>query len=106
MILYSKVPCCIIAVTWLLMAFAGRAAEVYTEPRVRNLIADMTPGGSPACYKQHANDAVPAVAPKEWAVGARLVSTNHFERRRIKTLITRKGSNERISGMQVKLSID
>ena len=96
----------------LLVPIAGPAAEVYKEPHVRYLIADMTLGGSPDYYKQHAHDAVPAVALKEWAAGARLMNTNQFERRRIKTpygesmRVVFKGADHTATGTDLLLTTD
>ena len=71
----------------------------------------MTLGGNTKLYRDDATterdpDSREAIRP--WDAGARVVNTNEFERRKVdgKVLITRKGSNERISGMLVKLSTD
>ena len=85
MIHLSEVRCLVLAVAPMFIPIAGRAADVYKEPHVRYLIADMTLGGTPDYYRQHAHDAVPATALKEWEAGARLMNTNQFERRRIQT---------------------
>lgn len=96
----------------LLLSVTGRAADVYKEPHVRYLIADMTLGGSPAYYKQHAHDAVPAIALKEWEAGARLVNTNQFERRRIPTpygesmRVVFKGTEHTATGADLLLTTD
>jgi len=100
----------------LLLVSAGlcpvRAADVYKEPHVRYLIADMTLGGSPDYYKQHVRDAVPAVALKEWEAGARLVNTNQFERRRIPTpygesmRVVFKGTEQTATGADLLLTTD
>jgi hypothetical protein len=37
----------------------ARTADVYKEPHVRYLIADMTLGGSPDNYRKHAHEAAP-----------------------------------------------
>ena len=99
-----------------LMALAAtaplHAAEVYKEPHVRYLIADMTLGGSPDYYKQHAHDSVPATALKEWEAGARLMDTNRFEGRRIHTpygesmRVLFKGTERTVTGADVLLTTD
>ncbi len=89
-----------------------QAAEVYKEPHVRYLIADMTLGGSPDYYKQHAHDSVPATALKEWEAGARLMETNRFERRRIPTpygesmRVLFKGTERTVTGADLLLTSD
>ena len=100
----------------LILASAGlcsiRAADVYKEPHVRYLLADMTLGGSPDYYRKHAHDAVPAVALKEWEAGVRLVNTNQFERRRIQTpygesmRVVLKGTDDTAIGADLLLTSD
>ena len=100
----------------LILASAGlcsiQAADVYKEPHVRYLIADMTLGGSPDYYRKHAHDAVPAVALKEWEAGVRLVNTNQFERRRIQTpygesmRVVLKGTDDTAIGADLLLTSD
>ena len=103
----------ILAVLASLAAIASLpAAEVYKEPHVRYLIADMTLGGSPDYYKQHAHDSVPATALKEWEAGARLMETNRFERRRIQTpygesmRVLFKGTERTVTGADLLLTSD
>ena len=92
--------------------YNAHAAEVYKEPHVRYLIADMTLGGSPDYYKQHAHDSVPATALKEWEAGARLMETNRFERRRIQTpygesmRVLFKGTERTVTGADLLLTSD
>ena len=71
----------------------------------------MTLGGTTKLYRDYATaerDPDSREAIRLWDAGARVVNTNEFERRKVdgKVLITRKGSNEPISGMLVKLSTD
>lgn len=88
------------------------AAEVYKEPHVRYLIADMTLGGAPDYYKQHAHDSIPATALKEWEGGARLMNTNQFERRRIPTpygesmRVVFRGTERTVTGADLLLTTD
>ena len=100
----------------LILASAGlcsiRAADVYKEPHVRYLLADMTLGGSPDYYRKHAHDAVPAVALKEWEAGVRLVNTNQFERRSMQTpygesmRVVFKGTEDTAIGADLLLTSD
>ena len=112
MIQLSTTLCLVLAVAPMFIPIAGRAADVYKEPHVRYLIADMTLGGSPDYYRQHAHDAVPATALKEWAAGARLLETNRFERRRITTpygesmRVVFKGTERTATGADLLLSSD
>ena len=83
----------------------------YPETNVRYFLADMMLGGSRDFYHRTAEAAhemgcQEAVARFEAAV--KVINLDQFERKRVdgKVLITRKGSNERISGMLVKLSTD
>ncbi len=102
-----------IAALFALSTFTSmQAGEVYKEPHIRYLIADMTLGGSPDYYRQHVRDAVPAVALKEWEAGVRLVSTNQFERRRIPTpygdsmRVVFKGTDRTVTGADILLTSD
>ncbi len=107
-----KTPILIAALATLTTITSLEAAEVYKEPHVRYLIADMTLGGSPDYYKQHAHDSVPATALKEWEAGARLMNTNQFERRRIQTpygksmRVVFKGTERTATGADVLLTLD
>jgi hypothetical protein len=83
----------------------------YPETNVRYFLADMYLGGSRAFYHRVAESAhemgcQEAVA--RFDAGVKVANLDQFERKQVdgKTLITRKGSNERISGMAVKLSSD
>jgi hypothetical protein len=88
-----------------------RAADVYKEPHVRYFLADMYLGGSRDFYHRTAEAAhemgcQEAVA--RYDAGVKITNLDQFERKRVdgKVPITRKGSNERISGTLVKLSTD
>lgn len=83
----------------------------YPETNVRYFLADMYLGGSRDFYHRTAEAAhemgcQEAVARYE--SGVKITNLEQFERKKVdgKVLITRKGSNERISGMLVKLSSD
>ena len=83
----------------------------YPETNVRYFLADMMLGGSRDFYHRTAESAhemgcQEAVA--RFDAGVKLTNLDQFERKKVdgKVLITRKGSNERISGMLVKLSTD
>ena len=83
----------------------------YPEVNVRYFLADMKLGGSRAFYHRAAEEAhelgcLEAVA--RFDSGVSITNLDAFERKKVegKTLITRKGSNERISGSEVKLSTD
>ena len=83
----------------------------YPETNVRYFLADMMLGGSRDFYHRTAEAAhemgcQEAVARFDAAV--KVINLDQFERKRVdgKVLITRKGTNERISGMLVKLSTD
>ena len=107
-----KTPLVLAALASLAAIASLPAAEVYKEPHVRYLIADMTLGGSPDYYKQHAHDSVPATALKEWEAGARLMETNRFERRRIQTpygesmRVLFKGTERTVTGADLLLTSD
>jgi hypothetical protein len=84
---------------------------VWREPQVRYLLADMFLGGSPQFYRRVAEEAHEMgclEAVTRWEAGVRITNFDQFERKKVdgKTLITRKGSNQRISGMDVKLTTD
>lgn len=83
----------------------------YPEPNVRYFLADMYLGGSRDFYHRTAEAAhemgcQEAVARYDARV--KIANLDRFERKKVdgKVLVTRKGSNERISGMLVKLSTD
>ena len=83
----------------------------YPEVNVRYFLADIYLGGSRDFYHRVAESAhemgcQEAVA--RYDAGVKITNLDQFERKQVdgKTLITRKGSNERISGSQVKLSTD
>ena len=83
----------------------------YPEVNVRYFLADMYLGGSRDFYHRTAEAAhemgcQEAVA--RFDAGVKIANLDQFERKKVdgKTLITRKGSDERISGMAVKLSTD
>ena len=84
---------------------------IWREPQVRYLLADMMLGGSRDFYHRTAEAAhemgcQEAVA--RFDNGVKVTNLDQFERKKVdgKVLITRKGTNERISGMLVKLSTD
>ena len=83
----------------------------YPETNVRYFLADMHLGGSRGFYHRTAEAAhemgcQEAVA--RFDAGVQITNLGQFERKQVggKVLITSKGSNERISGMLVKLSTD
>ena len=83
----------------------------YPETNVRYFLADMMLGGSRDFYHRTAEAAhemgcQEAVA--RFDAGVKVINLDRFERKKVggKVLITRKGSDERISGMLVKLSSD
>ena len=83
----------------------------YPEVNVRYFLADMFLGGSRDFYHRTAEAAhemgcQEAVA--RFDAGVKITNLNQFERKKVdgKILITLKGSNERVSGMLVKLSTD
>ena len=83
----------------------------YPEVNVRYFLADMLLGGSRDFYHRTAEAAhemgcQEAVA--RYDAGVKVTNLDQFERKKVdgKTLITRKGSNERISGNEIKLNSD
>ena len=83
----------------------------YPETNVRYFLADMMLGGSRDFYHRTAEAAhemgcQEAVA--RFDAGVKITNLDQFERKKVdgKVLITRKGSDERSSGMLVKLSTD
>lgn len=91
-------------------AFIRLSSDVpYPETNVRYFMADIALGGSIEFYRKaaeadHEMGCLEAVRRTE--AGYRITNLDQFERKKVdgKVLITRKGSNERISGLQVKLS--
>ena len=82
---------------------------VWREPQLRYHLADMTLGGSVKLCRDYVTterDPDSREAIRLWDEGVTIINLEQFERRKEegKTLFTRKGSNERISGMAVKLS--
>lgn len=83
----------------------------YPEVNVRYFMADVALGGSLEFYRKVAEDAHEMgclEAVKRIEAGGKIANLKEFERKRVdgKVVITRKGSNERISGTEVKLSSD
>ncbi len=83
----------------------------YPEVNVRYFLADMLLGGSRDFYHRTAETAhemgcQEAVA--RYDAGVKVTNLDQFERKKVdgKVLITRKGSNERISGNAIKLNSD
>jgi hypothetical protein len=83
----------------------------YPETNVRYFLADMMLGGSRDFYHRTAEAAhemgcQEAVA--RFDAGVKVINLAQFERKKVdgKVLITRKGSNKRISGMLARLSTD
>ena len=83
----------------------------YPETNVRYFLADICLGGSREFYHRTAEAAhemgcQEAVA--RYDAGVRITNLDQFDRKKVegKTLITRKGHDERISGMEVRLSTD
>jgi hypothetical protein len=83
----------------------------YPEVNVRYFLADMFLSGSRDFYHRvseaaHEMGCLEAVA--RFDAGVKVANLDQFERKKVggKTLITRKGSDERISGTMVKLSTD
>ena len=126
------VACALLAFESALMPLPGRAQSadwqsvVWRGPQVRYLLADMTLGGNTRLYRDYAvterdpdsreayrtGEAAHEMGCQEAVVrfdaGVKIINLDQFERKKVdgKTLITHKGSNERISGMLVKLSTD
>jgi len=83
----------------------------WPETNVRYFMADIALGGNLEFYRaaaerDHEMGCLEAVRRTE--EGYKITNLDQFERKKVdgKTLITRKGSNERISGMRVQLSSD
>lgn len=83
----------------------------YPETNVRYFLADISLGGSADFYRKVAEEAHEmgcSEAVARWDAGVRLTNQDLFERQRVhgRILITRKGSSERINGMDVRLTTD
>jgi len=83
----------------------------YPEVNVRYFMADMFLGGSRDFYwrtAEIAHEMGCLEAVLRYDAGVKITNLDQFERKKVdgKVLITRKGSDERISGTQVKLSTD
>ena len=85
--------------------------ETFPEVNVRYFMADVALGGSLEFYRKVAEDAHEMgclETVRRIEQGYKITNLDEFERKRVdgKVLITRKGSDERISGSEVKLSSD
>jgi hypothetical protein len=83
----------------------------YPEVNVRYFLADMFLGGSRDFYwrtAEIAHEMGCLEAVLRFDAGVKISNLDQFERKQVdgKTLVTRKGSNQRISGADVKLSSD
>ena len=83
----------------------------YPEVNVRYFMADVALGGSLEFYRRVAEEAHEMgclEAVRRMDEGYTITNLDQFERKKVdgKVLVTRKGSNERISGSLVKLSTD
>jgi hypothetical protein len=83
----------------------------YSETNVRYFMADIALGGSAEFYRQAAelaHETACLEAVRRTEDGYTIKNLDRFERKKVKgkVLITRKGSDDRISGMEVKLSSD
>ena len=83
----------------------------YPETNVRYFMADIALGGSIEFYRtaaERAHEMGCLEAVRRTEDGFKITNLDQFERKKVEgmTLITRKGSNNRISGMDVKLSSD
>ena len=83
----------------------------YPEVNVRYFLADMCLGGSRDFYyrvSEEAHEMGCREAVARFDGGVKIINLDRFERKQVdgKTLITRRGSDERISGNDVKLSSD
>ena len=90
---------------------SSNCALAYPEVNVRYFLADKYLGGSRDFYHRTAEAAHEMGCQEALArydAGVKITNLDQFERKRVdgKVLITRKGSNERISGILVKLSTD
>jgi hypothetical protein len=83
----------------------------YPEANVRYFLADMFLGGSRDFYHRVAESAHEMgcqEAVLRFDAGVKIANLDQLERKQVngQTLITRKGSNDRISGLEVRLSTD
>lgn len=83
----------------------------YPETNARYFLADIYLGGGVDFYRkvaQEAHEMGCLEAVLRYESGVRITNLDQLERKKVngKTLITRKGSEERISGMEVSLSTD
>jgi len=90
--------------------------EVWSEPHVRYLLADLTLGGNPSLYREYASgDPDSREAIRLWDAGARVVNTNDFERRWLTNRfgkdgkvmrVVQRGSERTINGNEALLTSD
>jgi hypothetical protein len=83
----------------------------YPEVNARYFMADIALGGSIEFYRKAAESAHEMgclEAVTRWDADVRITNLDRFERKKVngKVLITRRGSEERISGVEVKLTTD
>ena len=80
----------------------------FPEVNVRYFMADIALGGSIEFYRKAAHEMGCLEAVRRTEDGFRITNLDQFERKKVEgnTLITRKGSNVRISGGEVRLSSD
>ena len=83
----------------------------HMEANARYFLADMFLGGGRDFYyraSESAHEMGCREAVARFDHGVKIINLSSFERKQVdgKTLITRKGSNDRINGMDVKLSTD
>jgi TolB protein len=83
----------------------------YEEGPVRYILADMQLGGSPDFYRHvldTSHDPISAEALARFDSGYQITNLDQFERKKVagKTLITYKGTDQRIDGKSVTLSSD
>jgi hypothetical protein len=90
--------------------------EVWSEPHVRYLLADLSLGGNPSLYREYsAGDPDSREAIRLWDAGARVVNTNDFERRWLTNRfgkdgkvmrVVQRGSERTINGDEALLTSD
>jgi len=90
--------------------------EVWSEPHVRYLLADLTLGGNPSLYREYAaRDPDSREAIRLWEAGARVINTNDFERRWLTNRygkegkvmrVVQRGSERTITGNEALLTSD
>jgi hypothetical protein len=83
----------------------------YPETNVRYFMADIALGGSLEFYRtaaERAHELGCLEAVRRTEDGYKITNLDQFERKKVngQTVITRKGSEQRISGMEIKLSSD